>query len=460
MAGIGFEINKILSRQGYAAMLQAYGYAGLVGSGPWLVAVASLGMLGVLLKGSSGDNEVRLFFVSVSMIYGVTLILTGPLQLVLTRHTSDLEFVGKRAAIFPAFVVSIALTAASFSMLGVLLFLGFVPGPLPFRLAAAALTAAVACVWVANVFLSALKDYHTLLLGFGFGFGLSLVLAWQGGKMWGIAGAMVGFVAGQFGLLLILCRAIFSELGTPNLHEATSFFSGFIRYWDLALGGLFYNLGIWIDKFLYWWADPRADQVAGILYASPIYDRVVYFSFLTIVPGMAVFLLKLETEFALANSQFYDMVLRKGTFAQVEVARDEMVEALRNGFSLLLKVQGVVTGVLVLSAGKALDLLGLGAVQAGVFQVSLIASFLLVLLLSLLTVLYYLDKRREALLCCLLLTVISACVTWIAIPGGDRWFGIGFLAACAVSVAFAAWRVNHHLNRLVYDTFTSQPVYG
>lgn len=441
-------------------MLQAYGYAGLVGSGPWLVAVASLGMLGVLLRTLAGDQDVRVFFVAVSVIYGVSLVLSAPLQLVLTRHVSDLEFLGKKRAVFPVYVASTAITALLFTLLGLIVFVGFVPGPFTFRVAAAALMCVVSCIWVANVFLSALKDYNSLLVGFALGFGLSLVLAWQGAKHWGISGAMTGFVAGQFGLLLVLCRAIFAELGSSDLADATSFLSGFRRYWDLALGGLFYNLGIWIDKFLYWWADPRGEQVAGILYASPTYDRVVYFSFLTIVPGMAVFLLKLETEFADANRKFYDMVLRKGTLAQIDEARDAMVRALAGGFSLLVKVQGLTTGVLVLLAGRSLPILGLGAVQTGVFQISLIASYLLVLLLSLLTILYYLDKRREALVCCILMTVISAATTWMTIPLGDRWFGVGFLAACAVMVVFATWRVNHHLDRLVYDTFASQPVYG
>ncbi len=38
MAGVGFELNKLLAKQGYTGLLQAYGYAALIGSGPWLVA--------------------------------------------------------------------------------------------------------------------------------------------------------------------------------------------------------------------------------------------------------------------------------------------------------------------------------------------------------------------------------------------------------------------------------------
>ena len=33
MAGVGFELNKLLAKQGYTGLLQAYGYAALIGSG-------------------------------------------------------------------------------------------------------------------------------------------------------------------------------------------------------------------------------------------------------------------------------------------------------------------------------------------------------------------------------------------------------------------------------------------
>jgi uncharacterized membrane protein len=70
------------------------------------------------------------------------------------------------------------------------------------------------------------------------------------------------------------------------------------------------------------------------------------------------------------------------------------------------------------------------------------------------------DKRRDAMWCGIIFTVINAVVTIMTIAGGQRWFGFGFFVAAAVCLAIAAVRVNKHLNNLVYDTFTSQPVYG
>jgi uncharacterized membrane protein len=126
----------------------------------------------------------------------------------------------------------------------------------------------------------------------------------------------------------------------------------------------------------------------------------------------------------------------------------------------MLKVQGVFTLVLIGLREPVSAVLGFGAVQSAVFQVSLIAVFLLVFFLGLLTVLYYLDKRRQAMYCCLLFAFSNALFTGMGILGGDRWFGTGFLLACGLSVLVSAIYVNRFLKNVDYDTFTSQPLYG
>jgi polysaccharide biosynthesis protein PelG len=186
----------------------------------------------------------------------------------------------------------------------------------------------------------------------------------------------------------------------------------------------------------------------------------VYFSLLSIVPGLAVFLLKLETGFAASTEAFYRAVLHKGTLGQIEALRTEMIERLREGFVLLLKVQGLCTLMLLLAAPQFLTLTRLGHVQMGVFQICLLGAFLLVVLLALLMVLHYLDKRRDALMVCSVFALVNLAATGGSILAGERWYGFGFLVGAGAAAFLAAWRVNSHLERLEYDTFTSQPLYG
>lgn len=459
MAGVGFELNKLLAKQGYTGLLQAYGYAALIGSGPWLVSVLSLGMLGAVLTAVSEADELQPFFVSISLVYAVTLVLSGPIQMVLTRHAADHEYARQPERIYPTFVFSIAWSMLMFSLVGLVIFVGCVPGPLLFRLAAAMLMTFVGGTWVASIFLTAIKDYAQVLWGFFFGSIASFVGAWICGRWHGVTGAMVGFTLGQGVLVLLLFRAIYKEVGNRAIGDP-DFLRCFRKYWQLALCGLCYNLGIWIDKFLFWWLDPAAEQVAGLLHSAPVYDRVVYFAFLTIVPGMAVFLLKLETEFADANHQFFQHVLKKGTLAQVTERKQAMITALQDGFGLLLKVQGLFTVVLILGAERILPIIGLGAVQAGIFQIALLGTFLLVVFMSLLMVLHYLDKRRDAMIACAVFAATNLIVTYGSIMAGERWFGVGFLLAAGLGNVLAGFWVNQHMRNLEYDAFTPEPLYG
>ena len=459
MAGVGFELNKLLAKQGYTGLMQAYGYAALIGSGPWLVSVISLGMLGAVLTTVSNADELQMFFGTISLVYAVTLVLSGPIQMVLTRHAADQEYARQPERIYPTFVFSIAWSMLMFSLVGLVLFVGCVPGPLLFRLAAAMLTALVGGIWVAGIFLTAIKDYAQVLWGFAIGSVTSFGGAWLGSQWTGTTGAMVGFTLGHAVLLLLLFRAIYKEVGNREVGDP-EFLRCFRKYWQLALCGLFYNLGIWIDKFLFWWLDPSSEQIAGLLHSAPVYDRVVYFAFLTIVPGMAVFLLKLETDFAVANDLFFQHVLKKGTLAQVTERKQGMITALQEGFSLLLKVQGLFTIVLILGAERILPVIGLGAVQAGIFQIALIGTFLLVIFMSLLMVLHYLDKRRDAMIACAVFAGTNLVVTWGSIVAGERWFGIGFLVAAGLGTVLAGFWVNQHVRNLEYATFTPQPLYG
>ena len=39
MAGIGFELRRLLKRENLLGLIQAYGYAGVISSGPWVLSI-------------------------------------------------------------------------------------------------------------------------------------------------------------------------------------------------------------------------------------------------------------------------------------------------------------------------------------------------------------------------------------------------------------------------------------
>ena len=457
MAGIGFQLRQTLEPGTFAGIFKAYGYAALISSGPWVLSILSLAILGLILGTQGLESEFNLFYVTVTHVYAFSLMVTGPVQLILTRYAADRDYLKQPEKVFPAFLSALALTVIGAGGLGLTVFLFFVPASLIFQLSAAFLFVVTSGLWITAVFLSSLKDYQGILINFTIGYCTSFFLAWSWGRTLGIDYVILGFASGQIVLLALFIVSVSRQYGNQSLKNF-EFFGYFRTHYPLAFVGFFYNFGVWIDKLLFWWLSPIGEPVTGVLYSAPIYDAAVCLSFLTIVPGMAVFLLGMETEYAIRYQAFMDAVLKQETLGSIEARKKELVQALREGLIKVIKIQSIVTGLFVLFAEDLLQILGLGRVQTGVFQVSMLGVFVLVLFLSLLTVLFYLDKSKDAMWCTIVFSACNAGFTLLNIYGGAQWYGTGFVVAAGIAFLVAGSRVNRHHRDLEYQTFALQPL--
>ena len=102
MAGIGFELRKLLQRDSYFSLLRAYAYAGVISAGPWVLSIIGLAVIGVVsVKTVLPTQLVTQFQVSVTYLIAASLIITGVVQLAFTRWVSDQLYVRKNDIIVP-----------------------------------------------------------------------------------------------------------------------------------------------------------------------------------------------------------------------------------------------------------------------------------------------------------------------------------------------------------------------
>src|SRR5207248_879886 len=90
MAGIGFGIRDLLRRDTFLGFFRAYAYAGVIGSGPWILSFA--GILLIHILGQRLGIPVRLitqFQTSVTYVIAASLVFSGVLTLSFTRYASD-----------------------------------------------------------------------------------------------------------------------------------------------------------------------------------------------------------------------------------------------------------------------------------------------------------------------------------------------------------------------------------
>src|SRR5262249_27967415 len=60
MAGVGLPLRRMLADDSYAGLLGAYGYAGLVSAGPWVLSIVGMLAIGAIASGSAGGRAADL----------------------------------------------------------------------------------------------------------------------------------------------------------------------------------------------------------------------------------------------------------------------------------------------------------------------------------------------------------------------------------------------------------------
>ncbi|MBL9151242.1 MAG: exopolysaccharide Pel transporter PelG [Verrucomicrobiales bacterium] len=454
MAGIGFELRKLLVPRSLTGTARAYLYAGVISTGPWIISILSIILLNLTLQPVLSEPERVLFSTIITHSYALALILTGGLQFVLNRHAADEISARRPGSILPNAIGALVLTAILSLIAGTVVFGLLTPESLPLKAAAISLFVYVCLIFVTANYLSVLLRYRAIVAGFLVGYLASGFAAWYATGRWGVAGGLAGFAAGHLILFAVLLGCLRRELSRPEAPAADWSFLGHLRrYPSLIWCGLLYNLGIWIDKFLFWHLSAENRVISGVLHASPEYDLAIYLSLLSIVPGLTVFFLRLETDFADRFHQFFHATNDGGRFTDILDAKDRMIDSLRSGFLHLLSTQAVVTLALLIYAGHIGSWLGIGAIQEGIFRVTLIGAFLLMLFLALMTILFYLDDRRGALLACIVFAVANGGLSLATVLANEAWYGFGFVVAAGAAMFITAWRVNARLARFEYHVF-------
>ena len=86
MAGIGFELRRLLRKNTLLGLVEAYAYAGIIGSGPWVFSIIGILLVGIFSASIVVPSIlVTQFQTSVTYLVASSLILTGLVQLAFTR---------------------------------------------------------------------------------------------------------------------------------------------------------------------------------------------------------------------------------------------------------------------------------------------------------------------------------------------------------------------------------------
>lgn len=455
MAGIGFQLRKILSEDTYTGHLKAYVFAAIISSGPWMMTIFSISMITQTCRSFLTDLEADIFGATINYTYAFSLIFVGFLQLVVTRYLADRLYRAETHMVLPIFNTTLAVTLVSQGFTACV-FYYFCDVDLAYGLGGTLLYMTVCSLWICMIFLSAAKDYGSIVYAFLAGSVLSVIGARMLSGTYGLTGVLIGYASGQMFTLFWLFHRMLAEFPSDRATD-WDVFRSFNVYWELILVGFLYNIGIWADKFIMWYAGPGY-LVHGLFYANRIYDSSIFFAYVVTLPAFALFLIRVETDFYDHYKQYYAAIIHKAPRSKVLENRDNLTASLRNGFGILLEVQIVIALAAIVFTPNVIDILHFSFLQFSIMRVGVLASLLQAIYLMLLVVLMYFDFRREALITTVVFLTTNTVFTFATVRLGFPTYGYGYFASCFVTVPVAYFLLDKNLRRLEYLTFMKQPI--
>ena len=457
MAGIGFELRHMLRKNTLLSLVQAYAYASVIGSGPWVFSIVGILLIGIFSASMVVPSFlVTQFQTSVTYLVASSLILTGLVQLAFTRFISDRLFEKQQDLVLPNLHGLLLVVLLVAGVLGSLALFVVLPGQgLLYRLLMLAGFTLMCGVWVLTILLSGMKRYKVIVALFGLSYVLIVASALLL-RPYGLEGLLGGFVLGNYVLLAGMWLLVVREFNPTGRLVAFDFVRRSMLYPSLMAIGLLYNLGVWADKFMFWYFPPTSQAIIGGLRASLIYDMPVFLSYLSIIPGMAVFLVRIETDFVEFYDKFYDAVRSGGSLEYIESMRDEMVYSIQQGLGEIAKIQTLAVLITFVAGPAILDGLGISRLYLPLLHVQVIGAGLQVGLMAILIVFFHLDQRRTVLLLCIEFVVLNVVLTGLTLAFGAALYGYGFALATLITLSTGLALLTRSLNQLEYRTFMLQ----
>lgn len=464
MAGIGFTLKKLFQDETFTNRGKAYLYSALVAAGPWLAAVVTVNILIFLIQFSTSvSKEKDLFMGTIVYSFVFSQILTAPWQMIITRYVSDKlysmdydsirpSYTGLNKIVFLlSFVVSVA-------------FYFNKPLPLYYKIMAAYLFMMIAMIWVLMVFLSAVKNYELIGKAYIYGGILSIILAvyilQNPLKFPSLIYASNLLLAYLIGLSLTFLMLLYNFLSTFYFGNDLEF--DFIRYLtkypSLFFIGLFYTMGLWIDDVLMWFSIAGIQVLETYRYA-PVYDNAVFLAYLTIIPSMVLFLVSVETEFYDHYKKYYGLANKKGTYEEIESAKEGMKKSIYSQLLKTFQIQALISFTLFLLAGPIFQFLNFSIIIRNIFRVCVLGALCNIFVLLIILVLLYYEVRIQAVLLSMIFFFTNLFLTSYFVPKGINYYGYGFFLGSFITLILSVLSLTTFMRRLTFVTFARQPLF-
>ena len=415
MAGIGFELKKLFQKRGLAATAKAYGYAGVICTGPMLLGIVLLIGIAFICDHTGATRHNReLLNCMITYTLLASLTVTSFFSMVVTRYIADMLYEERHEAVLSSFWGSTAiLLVVGGIMYGIfLLFSGI---NLIDQFLCLEFFGELIVTWNAMSYLTAIKDYKGILISFITAVAVSLLVGFLL-LLIGIPHVEALMIAVTIGYGIMLLWDVTLLYRYFPQSEISAFF--FLRWVDqflpLAFTGLFTNIGLFAHLVIMW-CGPIRVHVQGLFYGAPYHDVPAMIAYLTILITTVNFVVSVEVNFYPKYRNYYSLFNDKGEIKDILQAGNEM----RKVLNMELKYTA---------------------------------------LKQLLLILLYFTDYKGALFATGMFAACTTTFTCVSLFFPQVYYGFGFLLGSAVFFLICTLRLGYFIKKLPYYILSVQPI--
>ncbi len=456
MAGIGFELKKLLHKESVFQSFRGATYAAMSTIGPMILIVFMLlGIQVFMIKQNASFSQRELLSAAILYAFVFSLIFTSFFTTILSRFIADKIYEEKTEEIFPSVYGITAIITLFVGIVFTVFY--FVIGNMDFwfSLARYLLLLIMVQVFTLMTYISAIKEYIRITWAFVMGF---IVFA--------IVTFFLYFVIELSLLLTILYAMIlgFCITAAVLLHAIRKFFYSkskayfkFLTYYKtylpLAIAGGVYIVGLYSHNFIMWFSDVGS-LVGDVHRLSYSYDMATFLAVMVNIPALVIFVVKVETSFY-STYQKYCKAVVGASYDEIQVAKKEMIRSVISGLAFIAEVQLFVTLILIGVGFVVLPLFGFAGIIMDMFPVLALGFYFAIIINFFIIFLYYFEDYISALqISTVFLLSVSGC-TLITVYMDTIFYGIGMAAGGLIGTIFAYFKLKRLLNEVDYRLFCS-----
>lgn len=446
MAGIGFELRKVLYEGNALEKTTASIKSIFVTSGPWIISIISIIAISNLISNKIINTE---FNTIVMYTFIFSIILHTPLLTLITKYLSDKLYLNDFDSVIPIMNSAILFVSME-SFLISYLYIKYNTN-ITYIYSTAAFFTTVSILWTVMIFISTLKNYTFIFYTFLIGIITSYLLIYFHDK--NLYSLLKYYSIGFSIISIFLILKIKLEFNNYKLFDFNFFIQW--KYYIIFFSSLFLILAMWIDKFMYWGI---GKEVMKGFYINSVYDNVMLYSFLTLIPPIAYFNIFSETDLYEKQSNFLYKIENGFSLGEIRKKESDLRSSIKRNLLDIIHFQLIFTIFSITFIGIICEYLHFPLNEIPVFRITLLSVAIQMILNSAIIFLYYFNYQKEVLFISIVYLVLNILLTDFFLKFGSNYIGYSYFLSVLISLLITGFIMLFKFNKIMFYTFMENEI--